>query len=196
MTIQDEIDFYSSSDSLELFKQGPQFVLDFVKRSFAGQVPKEVLKQKNLFWYSIASTAATETFRPLLRSENIDLDWARLANTLFEHLATSLGGSKLSWMQFKIGVINNLGPELDPDLATPDELVNWFLENLPVSLDQAKAIISLEPSERVRPKHPDLYTIFAKAKVVSHLNEGEHFQRSQELQEWIDLFNLDEEETS
>lgn len=192
MKIREALIQYANSTQGELFEQTPEYVLDFVHTAFSGEIPKEELRDYQEFWYSIASSSSLRAFagdNPLER-----MDWIHVANATYTYLTTLPKIDQQciwSWMLFKVKVINRLERESAISIAKPEEIVNWFYEDLTISYDEMRELLSLAPSEIAVDKRREMMHIRERAKVISLLKENEYFRRSPELQKWIQLFGLD-----
>jgi hypothetical protein len=183
----------------ELIHQAPDHVLEFVRQTWPiDEPPPETLKSAN-WWLGIAQDAAAKTFFHKLhpKPHEINLTWARVAVEIYERLSkhSSHHSPAYSMMLFKARLISSEIPELDRSLANVDEIVAWFYDNLPLTIDEAKSLLPLKMAqtkelaseEEGRKYLLSLFNMRDRLEVLALLRERGHLQPNEELDNWINL---------
>jgi len=138
---------FSSSELLEsLLNQEPQQIQVWLARAFSGeiQIPPE------FNWLGLAQSTASIAMEKLeAKISPLDMEWAKVAVAIYEFLIAESNNSSIkhsledSCMKIRVNMIRVHGHIKCDSILDSQKILDWFLSNLKISLEEASNIIIL-----------------------------------------------------
>jgi hypothetical protein len=178
----------SVSQLNQLLQQDVSQVQDWLKNVWSG-------KQKapeNFNWLGLAEAATSVAYSDYannIKAPNIY--WAEVATFIYDQLSNGANLQKqdaymLSSMALRAAMIEIFGEISGHPVLDLDRVINWFLDNLPMSYKEAEtkaASWSKCPVEDIR----ELRRIKNRLNIISVLAESKKCVLNEELNTWLSL---------
>ncbi len=181
-------------DMNDVLKRDPADVLEWVR-----SIPEEERKTfgNANWWLGIAEGAAFRTFLPeYAQSGRPNLDWARVAYTVYDYLARRSNDFFTSykfmykWMLLKVRLINTLGSQPGDPLLDAQEIVEWFFDDLSMTPEEAREKAQAARSN-LRAADIDqlleLRRLRGKIAIIGYLQQPAQLERYEDIQKWLEL---------
>ena len=142
------------------------------------------------WWLGLADSIRSKVFR----EEPPNLEWAQIAVSIYESMNRytpgGCEGCMLSSMMFRAKLICMLGTKQGDSILNIETIVSWFLENLPMTREEAAGKIQL-PLKQLADNHMDDLTALRRIKnrlaVLKTLSDRAEIQSNTEIKEWLGL---------
>lgn len=177
----------------DLINEGSERVDAFIEWAWSGGISREQNFEEFNWWLGIAEIATTIAFREYRAQQGpIDLRWVRIALKIYDHIG--VGSAKesimLSAMNLKALLLLSAEQETTGSLASIDEIVKWFWDNLTVSLEDVHALL---PFDNVRLQSMNreqiltLRRVKQRLSIMDRLRKGNKLTATPELSRWLEI---------
>ena len=178
-------------NSQEFLEQEPQKIL----AAITAVIDEHPHPNKDINWLGIAEIASSNT-RIKSNTMDVSLVWAEIAVLVYEYLSSPITKTNVSHVSFecsamfiRVYCIAQFGIQKNDMLRDPQTVVEWFLVNTGMSLDEAKAQ-SKKWIELPREQISALRQIKNRLNVVKELYKDRHVPSNSlsSIESWIAIW--------
>lgn len=169
----------------KLLKTSPVELLPVLDSYFNQHPQPQQINQ----WLGVKDHALTKLY--LSRDlDAIDINLAKVVLAIYTYLASNSEAFLHDLMHFKTWLLANLSPKDLIGLASIEEIITWFLERLPYSLEEAitkTTMIKADWSNATQylMEMREIRFIKRRIIVIQLLQQFDQIQQNPELQRWI-----------